>query len=105
MEVDEEEKFSSSRAVGVEKNEKLSEEEQRWENAGSFQPGRLQKTVFHSLSESAPEAEEPIAKPRKGPSRYDWMKEESSSDQEALVPTKLKLDWQGNQATDEKMPR
>lgn len=105
MEVDEEEKFSSSRPAGVDKNEKLSEEEQRWESAGSFQPGRLQKTVFHSLSESAPEAEEPKAKPRIGPSRYEWMKGESFADQEALVPTKLKLDWQGNQATDEKIPR
>lgn len=103
MEVDEEEKISSSWPV-VDRNEKLSEQEQRWENAGNFQPGRLQKTVFHSLSESAPTNEESITTQRKGPSRYEWMKGESFADQETLVPSKLKLDWQSNQATEE-IPR
>lgn len=101
MEVDEEEKCSSTRPAVAELNQKLSEEEQRWESAGKIQPGRLQKTVFHSLSEDVPTDEPPKAKPRKGTSRYDWMKGESYADQEALVPTKLKLDWQSNQATDE----
>lgn len=96
MELDDEEKLTW-------RKKKLSEEEQRWENAENFQPGRLQKTVFHSLSESEPAMEEPKAKPRKGPSRYDWMKGESYEDQEALVPTKLKIDWQNNQATDERL--
>ena len=103
MEVDEEEQISSSRPV-VDRNEKLSEQEQRWENAGNFQPGRLQKTVFHSLSEPAPTNEESIATQRKGPSRYEWMKGENFADQEALVPSKLKLDWKSNQATEE-IPR
>ena len=103
MELDDEEKLTSSRPIPATRKKKLSEEEQRWENAENFQPGRLQKTVFHSLSESEPAMEEPKAKPRKGPSRYDWMKGESFEDQEALVPTKLKIDWQNNQVTDERL--
>lgn len=86
----------------AEKNTNLTEEEQRWESAGHFQPGRLQKTVFHSLSETEPQ--QPKAKPRtKVGSRYDWMKGETSDDQAALVPTKLKIDWQNNPAADEKL--
>lgn len=89
-------------SVEAEKNTNLTEEEQRWESAGHFQPGRLQKTVFHSLSETQPE--QPIAKPRtKVGSRYDWMKGETSDDQAALVPTKLKIDWQSSPAADEKL--
>lgn len=107
MELDDEEKLTSSRPIPATRKKKLSEEEQRWESAENFQPGRLQKTVFHSLSESEPAMEEPKAepkaKPRKGPSRYDWMKGESYEDQEALVPTKLKIDWQNNQVTDERL--
>ena len=89
-------------SVEAEKNTNLTEEEQRWESAGQFQPGRLQKTVFHSLSETAPADEQPKPMPRKVGSRYDWMKGETSADQAALVPTKLKLDWQNSPATDEK---
>ena len=93
---------STALSVESEKNTNLTEEEQRWESAGHFQPGRLQKTVFHSLSETQPE--QPIAKPRtKVGSRYDWMKGETSDDQAALVPTKLKIDWQNSPATDEKL--
>lgn len=79
-------------------NPNLTAEEQRWESAGQFQPGRLQKTVFHSLSEAAPVDEKPTPKPRK--SRYDWMKGETEDDQAALVPTKLKIDRQSNQLED-----
>ena len=96
--------MSSSRPVVVESNEKLTDEEQRWESAEKFQPGRLQKTVFHGMTESAPVIEESNVKPHKGPSRYDWMKGESYADQEALVPTKLKLGLQSNQETEE-IPR
>ncbi|XP_068725794.1 trichohyalin-like isoform X3 [Montipora capricornis] len=103
-EVDITEAMSSSRPVVVESNEKLTDEEQRWESAEKFQPGRLQKTVFHGMTESAPVIEESNAKPHKGPSRYDWMKGESYADQEALVPTKLKLGLQSNQETQE-IPR
>lgn len=104
MEVDDKEKFSPSRPIPAVRNKKVSDEEQRWESAENFQPGRLQKTVFHSLSEADPTVEEPKAKPRKGPSRYDWMKGESFADQEALVPTKLKVEVKRNEATDE-IPR
>lgn len=79
-------------------NPNLTAEEQRWESAGQFQPGRLQKTVFHSLSEAASVDEKPTPKPRK--SRYDWMKGETEDDQAALVPTKLKTDRQSNQLED-----
>lgn len=79
-------------------NPNLTAEEQRWESAGQFQPGRLQKTVFHSLSETTPVDEKPTPKPRK--SRYDWMKGETEDDQAALVPTKLKIDRQSNQLED-----
>lgn len=93
---------STTTSFQAEKNTNLTEEEQRWESAGQFQPGRLQKTVFHNLSET--ELQQPKAKPRtKVGSRYDWMKGETSDDQAALVPTKLKIDWQNSPATDEKL--
>lgn len=95
---------STAPSVEVEKNTNLTEEEQRWESAGHFQPGRLQKTVFHSLSETQPAVEQPKATPRtKVGSRYDWMKGETSDDQAALVPTKLKIDWHNSPAADEKL--
>lgn len=104
MEVGDIEVVTSTRpSVEAEKNTNLTEEEQRWESAGHFQPGRLQKTVFHSLSETSPTEEQPQAKPRKVGSRYDWMKGETSADQAALIPTKLKLDWQNNPAEEEKL--
>ena len=104
MEVGDIEVVSSTRpSVETEKNTNLTEEEQRWESAGHFQPGRLQKTVFHSLSETAPAEEQPKPMPRKVGSRYDWMKGETSADQAALVPTKLNLDWQSSPAADEKL--
>ena len=96
--------MSTSQTVVVGINEKLTEEEQRWESSESFHPGRLQKTVFHSMTESSPVVEDQKAKPRKGPSRYDWMKGESYADQEALVPSKLKLGLQSNQEPEE-LPR
>lgn len=93
---------STTPSVEAETNTNLTEEEQRWESAGHFQPRRLQKTVFHNLSETQPE--QPKAKPRtKVGSRYDWMKGETSDDQAALVPTKLKIDWQNSAAADEKL--
>lgn len=97
MVVETKEEMNSNRPAIVERNEKLTEEEQRWEKAENFHPGRLQKTVFHSMVESAPVAEVPTGKPRKGPSRYDWMKGESCEEREALVPTKLKLNLQTDQ--------
>lgn len=104
MVVETNDEMTSNRPAIVERNEKLTEEEQRWEKAENFQPGRLQKTVFHSMVESAPVTEVPIAKLRKGPSRYDWMRGESSEEKEALVPTKLKLNLQTNQEPEE-IPR
>ena len=93
---------STTTSFEAEKNTNLTEEEQRWESAGHFQPGRLQKTVFHSLSETEPQ--QPRAKPRtKVGSRYDWMKGETSDDQAALVPTKLKIGWQNSSSTDENL--
>lgn len=94
---------STRPSAETDRNTNLTEEEQRWESAGQFQPGRLQKTVFHSLPQATSVDEQPKPKPRKLGTRYDWMKGETSDDQAALVPTKLKIDWQNNQTTDEKL--